>query len=249
MNKEILQTFIQVARELMVARKVVPVKITPPPFTTDDVVWEVFLEKGLYNQSDVESYIVNKATGKKYSVQWKDVIVPLNPALIPLNPALIPFVLANIVTRIEDSIVFTKLYNSAGNCYSTPNDFLTCGNAIKTTEDSIKLLDADGYNGRLGTELTLNSIQYYEVLKSFGYIQEYPQVLQLLHGGNIHLTELEKGTGLLFPSPKHNDNFFNYRINLDWQVFDFGEGKYRVYASIEEPVVNEPNMLCKLTAI
>lgn len=100
------------------------------------------------------------------------------------------------------------LYGSAGNTDSTSADFGTFGNAVAEVGTCLAAIAADDVpTTAMNWNLTLNSVQYYELTSSIEYgVREYEEVLKQLNpapnmpAGGIHMSpDITAGTGLLSP--------------------------------------------------
>lgn len=270
-------------RRTLVGRRLVPV--TPPVgFGVSSVDWSTITEMGegmvsyAFNSSNQDT-VGASLTSSKVPVYWKDYTVDrrmfegfkVNGQNIDDTAALSAAYVAayaedaaiiNGVSRDSSAYDINGLYQGAGNTDATALAWSTTGNATISVANAYALLAAD--NVPVGDNVPFNLVAhptpYMNLLKSRSAngVREYPEVKEMLHGGEIIMSNAMPAAtdALMLPAASILKPYVDFYLTADWQTEhgvdsehpDTGDISGRVFsAGILR--IKQSNAICTMTDV
>ena len=231
-------------RKLLAGRKVLCVEFDPlerQPHRSEVDELELLPTKTIHD--------FNVSTFKGHPIYWKDIKIPED--IIEQRP----LILAEEIAALEDYIVFQGgdndgVMHHAKNTLSQVQDFGTTGNATEVAVWGLTILEHEGYDTQLGASMILNKLQFQQLLVSFNNygIPECNTVKHLLSGGDILMTNVPEGEGMIVAKEQLRSNRIN--LYMDWKVemMDITTNTHRIYASFDTEF-KLPQMMCRVENI
>ena len=244
MSEYVNAHMIQMVRKLLAGRKVLCVEFDPlerQPHRSEVDELELLPTKTIHD--------FNVSTFKGHPIYWKDIKIP--EYIIEQRP----LILAKEIAALEDYIVFQGgdhdgAIHHAENTHSQVLDFGINGNATKVAGWGLTMLEHDGYDTRLGASMILNKVQFQQLLVSFDHygIPECNTIKNLLSGGDILMTNVPEGEGMIVAKEQLRSNRIN--LYMDWKVeiMDITTNTHRIYASFDTEF-KLPQMMCRVENI
>ncbi len=127
----------------------------------------------------------------------------------------------NGVTNDGTNYDINGLYQGAGNDYTTASTTSTAGVPTTMVAGAINMLEQDDVPVNIPLNLVLHPTQANKIrpLRSANGVREYPEVLEMLNGGQIFsTTAIAAGTGMLLPAAKVAEPFFDFFLRVDWRT-------------------------------
>lgn len=281
-SKKVDEALVQPLRRTLVGRRLVPV-LSPVGFGVSAVEWSTITDMGegmvSYAFTANEDSLTATPTTSKIPVYWKDYRMDRRQYLGYLNKnqnidTSAALSAAYVAAYAEDAAIINGvskdgtaydingLFQGAGNNEATDLAWSTTGNATKSVANAYALLAAD--NVPVGDNIPYNLVAhptpYMNLLKSRSAqgVREYPEVKEMLHGGEIIMSNaLPAATdGILLPAPSILEPYVDFYLASDWQTEhgtdsehpDTGDIMGRVFsAGILR--IKQSNAICKLTDI